>query len=134
MTRVEAREAVMQMLFQMEAQMDFSPEAKESFVMNYVSDDSQIAYINDVYDAYSLNSNEIDEIIDSTSRDWSIDRIAKVDLAVLRLCAAEMKFKKGELIPVNVAINEAVNLAKKFGGEESGKFVNGVLGKIAKSK
>lgn len=134
MTRVEARETVMQMLFQMEAQIDFSPEAKETFIMNYVPDDSQIAYINDVYDAYSLNSNEIDEIIDSASKDWSIDRIAKVDLSVLRLCVAEMRFKKGEPIPVNVSINEAVNIAKKFGGEESGKFVNGVLGKIAKSK
>lgn len=134
MTRVEARENVMQMLFQMDAQMDFSPEAKDLFLLHYVSDDNQSEYINQVYDAYSLNSNEIDDLIDSASKDWSIDRIAKVDLAVLRLCVAEMKYKKGEAIPVNVCINEAVNLAKKFGGEESGKFVNGVLGQIARNK
>ena len=134
MTRVEARETAMQMLFQMESQMDFSPEAKETFIMNFVSDDDEIEYINQIYEAYSLHSEEVDSIIDSASKGWKLDRIAKVDLAVIRLCVAEIKFKEGEKIPVGVAINEAVNIAKKFGGDDSGKFVNGVLGKIAREQ
>lgn len=132
MTRVEARESAMQMLFQMESQMDFSPEAKENFIMNYISDDDQTEYINQIYEAYALHSNEVDELIENASKGWKLERIAKVDLAVIRLCIAEIRFKEGEAIPVGVAINEAVKIAKKFAGEDSGKFVNGVLGKIAR--
>jgi len=133
MNRLEARETVMQMLFQMEAQMDFSMEAKETFVQNFVDDDNQLDYINEVYEAYASHCNEIDELIETNSTGWKLERLAKVDLAVIRLCIAETKFKEGEQIPLSASINEAVKIAKKFGGESSGKFVNGVLGKIARS-
>lgn len=133
MNRLEARETVMQMLFQMEAQMDFSPEAKQTFIENFIDDDSQLDYINEVYEAYSSHNNEIDDLIEENSTGWKLERLAKVDLAVIRLCIAETKFKQGEQIPLSASINEAVKIAKKFGGESSGKFVNGVLGKIARS-
>ena len=132
MTRTEARETVMQMLFQMEAQEDFSPEAKTTFLENYVDEDNQLEYINQVYDAYSLHSDEIDGIIEDSVKGWKLERLAKVDLAVIRLCIAEFKFKEGETVPVNVAISEAVKIAKKFGGDDSGKFVNGILGGISR--
>ncbi len=132
MNRSEAREHVMQMFFQMEIQMDFSKAAKDAYIANFVSESNQLEYINDVYEAYAANSDELDEVIENASIGWTLERISKVDLAVLRVCIAEIKFKTGEKIPVAVAINEAVKMAKKFGGSDSGKFVNGILGTVAK--
>lgn len=122
----------MQMFFQMEIQMDFSREAKTAYIANFVDENSQLDYIDDVYEAYASHSDELDGVIEEASIGWSLERISKVDLAVLRVCIAEMKFKTGEKIPVAVAINEAVKMAKKFGGNDSGRFVNGILGTVAK--
>ena len=72
---------------------------------------------------------EIDEIIEEKATDWTIDRISKMDLPILRVAIFEIKHR--EDIPVGVSINEAVELAKKFSGEESGKFINGLLGQVA---
>ena len=71
---------------------------------------------------------EIDEIIDTKAIDWTIDRIAKVDLAILRVAIYEIKHR--EDIPVGVSINEAVEIAKKYGTQDSGRFVNGLLAKV----
>lgn len=73
---------------------------------------------------------EIDEIITKTAPDWPVDQIPEVDRSVLRLGIYELQFQKQA--PPKVAINEAVELAKTFGGEQSGKFVNGVLGTLYK--
>lgn len=75
---------------------------------------------------------EIDERLASTSENWAIDRMPVVDRAILRLATYEMLFV--DEVPVSVAINEAVELAKSYGGEdESPRFVNGVLGRIARA-
>ena len=63
---------------------------------------------------------------------WKVNRMSKVDLNILRLAVYEMKYD--EDVPLKVAINEAVELSKKFGGDESSSFVNGILGKIAKEQ
>lgn len=76
------------------------------------------------------NLDRIDEIITKTAPDWPVDQISEVDRSVLRLGIYELKFQKQA--PPKVAINEAVELAKTFGGEQSGKFVNGVLGTLYK--
>ena len=73
----------------------------------------------------------VDKKIEDNLDNWKFDRIAKADLAILRTAVAEMLYV--DSIPVSVSINEAVNLAKKYGDERSYKFVNSVLGKIAKS-
>ncbi len=73
--------------------------------------------------------NEMDELIDASSEHWSVDRIAKIELALLRVAIYDIKY--GE-VPVQVAINEAVELSKKYGEDQSSKFVNGVLGQIVK--
>lgn len=73
---------------------------------------------------------EIDARIDANSHKWSHDRISRVALAVLRLAVYEMLYE--DATPVSVAINEAVELAKRYGGEEDASFVNGVLGGIAR--
>lgn len=73
---------------------------------------------------------EIDEIITKAAPQWPIDQIAMVDRAILRLGIYELLFGNYDEVPPKVAINEAIELAKTFGGETSGKFVNGVLGTI----
>ena len=73
---------------------------------------------------------EIDARIDAFSHKWSRDRISRVALAVLRLAIYEMEYE--DETPVSVAINEAVELAKKYGGDEDSSFVNGVLGGISR--
>ena len=72
---------------------------------------------------------EIDQIINENTTGWKTSRMNKVDLSILRLAVYEMKWD--EDVPVKVAINEAVELAKRFSGEEGPAFINGVLGKIA---
>ena len=75
-------------------------------------------------------TDELDEKLNSISMGWKTSRMNRVDLTVLRLAVYELEYEKEE-VPVGVAINEAVELAKCFGSEESGAFVNGILGKIA---
>ncbi|MBQ1329567.1 MAG: transcription antitermination factor NusB [Mogibacterium sp.] len=74
---------------------------------------------------------EIDKIITDNLDNWTLERIAKTDLAILRTAVAEMLYV--ESIPVRVSINEAVDLAKKYGDERSYAFINSVLGKISRS-
>ena len=71
----------------------------------------------------------IDELIDSASDNWTLDRMPVVDRSLLRLTIYEMRYVDD--VPVSVSINEAVNLAKEFGGDDSPRFINGILGRIA---
>jgi len=75
---------------------------------------------------------EIDELITKSAPDWPLDQITNVDRNVLRIGIYELQFANAEDVPPKVAINEAIELAKTFGGASSGKFVNGVLGTIYK--
>lgn len=71
----------------------------------------------------------IDGLIDSASDNWTLDRMPVVDRSLLRLTTYEMRYVDD--VPVSVSINEAVNLAKEFGGDDSPRFINGILGRIA---
>jgi len=73
---------------------------------------------------------EIDKIIEKAAPEWPIDQISMVDRNILRLGLFELIYGKREEVPPKVAINEAIELAKSFGGESSGRFVNGVLGTV----
>ena len=86
-------------------------------------------YIESKYRLILEKETEIDADIDQIAEGWKTTRMGKVDLTILRLAVYEMKFD--EEIPVGVAINEAVELAKKFGGDDSPAFVNGILAKLA---
>lgn len=81
------------------------------------------------FDHIKERIDEIDEKINQVAKGWKTERMGKADLAILRLAVYEMLYD--EDVPVKVAINEAVELAKKYGGDESPAFVNGILGKIA---
>ena len=82
-------------------------------------------------EAVQEHHEDIDKLIDDNLENWTFARIAKADLAILRTALAEMLYV--DSIPVSVSINEAVELAKKYGDDRSYKFVNSVLGKIARS-
>ena len=88
------------------------------------------AYMQNKYEKILECLAEIDGILNQSSSGWKVSRMSKVDVNILRLAVYEMKYD--EDVPVKVAINEAVELAKKFGGDDSSSFVNGILGKIAK--
>lgn len=129
MKRSDARELLMQLLFQMSIHDDYSENIKDEFVANYQFK-NQNEYFTDVFNQTITHINEIDSILNKNLNKWKLDRISKVELAILRLATAEILYI--EEIPESVSINEAVDLAKKFGGNESGKFVNGILGKLVR--
>ena len=88
------------------------------------------AYMENKYAKITERLEELDSILNEKSAGWKTKRMSKVDLNILRLAVYEMKYE--EDVPVKVAINEAIEISKSFGGEDSASFVNGVLGKIAR--
>lgn len=118
------------MIFEMEIQKDFSDEKMKSFLSINEIELAEDSYFVSSFRTIVENLEQIDEIISKYSRKWTITTMAKVDLSILRVAIAELYFSKAA--PESVAINEAVELGKKFGGENSGKFVNGILGSVVK--
>lgn len=132
MTRVEAREILMQAVFQMDAQEDQSTELLELFIKDKKPGVKQGEYIKTSFQNIKDNLTEIDGIINEFSTNWKTNRMPKADLAILRVAVYELNHN--EDIPNAVIINEAVNLAKKFSGADSKKFINGILGNIERNK
>jgi N utilization substance protein B len=130
MGRSELREKTFMMLFckefhddsEMKEQIDFYFEK-----FNEITEEDKTFVKTRVNDVMAQLSS-IDEKINSISEGWKTDRMGKVDLSIIRLAYYEMK--NDDTVPEKVAINEAVELAKKFGGESSPKFVNGILAKL----
>jgi N utilization substance protein B len=128
MTRTKGRERLMQLLFLMDAQNDFRIEMKDQFYKDQeIVEDS---FMEALFVLCINNLEEIDKKLNKCADNWTVKRINRVDLAVLRLSTAELLYM--EETPTPVVINEAVNMAKKYGIDDSGKFVNGVLGAIYK--
>ena len=96
------------------------------------NDEEEKEYIASVINGVKENLEKIDDIILSKLKNWSIQRIAKVDLAILRLAIYEIMYRDD--IPVKVSANEAVELAKNYGNNDSKSFVNGVLAKVIDNK
>lgn len=124
MNRRTSREKAMQILFQLEINEVSPDQAIDDFIGLSTASDFLIKLVKGVTE----NTLELDSIISQHLENWSFDRLASVERVVLRLATYEIKFL--EDIPESVSINEAVELAKKFSDEQSGKFVNGVLSKI----
>jgi len=91
-----------------------------------------IDFVHDLVFGVEKNRQDIDGLIVKVAPDWPLEQITTVDRNVLRLGIYELKFAQAQDVPPKVAINEAIELAKTFGGASSGKFVNGVLGTIYK--
>jgi len=90
----------------------------------------EAGFIKDLVKGILLKRKEIDAIIEKAAPEWPIEQVAIVDRNVLRVGIFELLFSDRSAVPPKVAINEAIELAKSFGGESSGRFVNGVLGTI----
>ena len=129
MNRSAMRELAFKAIYGMEVQKEYSKEQLDLFIEdNDVKDDGAIEYITSVFGGIEKNEKEILELISSNlKRDWTIDRISKVNVAILKIAIFEIKFNE---LPFKVVINEAVELAKKYGDEAAPLFVNGVLGSI----
>lgn len=129
MKREDIREKTMQLVYQMDMTDDFKV-ADLSIVDESVKAASKKQAV-ETLAAVQDHHEDIDAKISENLDKWSIDRIAKTDLAILRTAVAEMLYV--DSIPVSVSINEAVNLAKKYGDDRSYAFINSVLGKISRS-
>jgi N utilization substance protein B len=140
MSRREMREQVFKLLFRVEFNDEDAMLGQKELFFDEdgvaVSEDDSItvsenvkAEISDKYEKIAGKLTQIDEMINEKAEGWKTGRMGKVDLTILRLAVYEIVYD--EDIPTQVAINEAVELAKKFGRDESGKFVNGVLAKFA---
>lgn len=130
MSRRSARKNAFILLFQMEFSKEYE-ELKEKFFEEKeapVSEEDK-EFILGVVDGVKKHQAEIDALIDSFAKGWDTEQMNKVDLAILRLAVYEMRYT--EDTPVGVAINEAVEIAKKFSSDEAPAFINGILGKIA---
>ena len=132
MTRSIIREHIFKILFRAEF---YNKEELTQQTDYYVSElssakDKEIEYIKDKTLAIIDKLSEIDEIINENSDGWPTNRLGKAELTIMRLAVYEIRFD--EEIPNGVAINEAVELSKKYGSDNSSSFVNGVLAKIIK--
>ncbi len=130
MTRHEAREQAFMVLFEKIFDKDSTiPEIIEK------AEESELIKINtfakSLLEKFEENESEIDTLISESAVGWTLQRLPKVSLAILRLAVCEIKFC--EDVPAGVAINEAVEIAKKFGTPEDATYINGVLGTIARA-
>jgi N utilization substance protein B len=130
MSRRAAREEAFKLLYQMDIHKEDKDEVLETFFKENNFEDGDKAYIQDVVTGTVKHIDEINSLIEKNTIGWKINRISKVNMAILRLAVFEML--KREDIPMSVSINEAVELAKTYDNVESGAFINGVLGSISK--
>ena len=131
MNRSQTRELAFKLLYQIEIQKEINDEDMQLFFENnnIISEEAK-KYIKDIVNGTSKNSEEILELIrNNLKKDWNLERISKVNLALLKLAIYEIKFTD---VPYKVSINEAVELAKKYGEDKSKNFVNGILASVVK--
>ena len=132
MSRSELREHIFRMLFRVEFVNEEEMKEQEALyfeLLEEVSEKDQ-AYISNKYNAILEKLEEIDSMLNELSTGWKTSRMNRVDLTVLRLATYEIKWD--EDVPTSVAINEAVELAKKYSSDSGPAFINGVLAKVAK--
>lgn len=131
MSRSEARKSAFYLLYQ----YDFiAPEEKEENMELYFSLHPQLqeadrAFVKERVEGTLSHLAEIDEQLSAHAKGWSLGRMNKVDLAILRLAVYEMQYASD--VPVGVAINEAVELAKEYSSDKAPSFINGVLGAVS---
>lgn len=131
MKRRELRENIFKLLFMsLFTDREGMPEQLRLYFegMEQLGEKDQ-AYMETKVERVLAHAEETDGLLNQVSRGWKTSRMNRVDLTILRLAVYEMRYD--DSVPVSVAINEAVELGKRFGGNDSGSFINGILGKIA---
>lgn len=134
MSRTEIRELAFKLIYSLEIHQEKNlQEQIELYIeANQIEDEKAQEYIKDIITGINHNEEEIITIIKSVlTEKWSIERVSKINLSILKLAIYEIKYKE---IPFKVEINEAVELAKKYGDETAGSFINGALAKAIQDK
>lgn len=144
MSRKQAREIALHLVFEMgfrnlETEEMLEDRLDES-ILSSISEEIKLyagkitekdtSYIKEVVNGVAHHVQELDELIEKNAKGWSMKRISRMTIAVLRLAIYEMKYVND--VPVGVAINEAVELAKTYETDDTGSFVNGILGTISR--
>ena len=142
MARSIARQAAMQLLYERMSGGEADDESLDLVYEQLAMSGEEVgvkpssderAFIDDVLNGVKTHLQELDEIIEKhSSGDWSLERVAHVDLSILRLSAYELFYRTD--VPDNVAISEAMELADKYSEPKSGRYINGVLGAIERDK
>ena len=130
MKRSAIREITFRLVYSLEIQKveDIKEQIELYLECNNIEKNDVKEYLEDVVIGINKNKNEIKKLIEKNLKaDWKIDRISKIDLSLLELAIYEIKYKK---IPYKVAINECLELAKKYGEDSSKNFINGILASI----
>lgn len=130
-----SRSVVLQSLFEWDARGQNDAEASAIIARNakeFAPGLADVSFMDELMKGILAKKGDLKEIIEKAAPDWPIDKISPVDRNVLRLGLYELLFADREEVPAKVAINEAIELAKTFGGDTSGRFVNGVLGAVYK--
>ena len=130
-----SRSIVLQSLFEWDLNNIDASGVRDALMRNveeFAPNKSDTPFMEKLLDGVLQKQTELDLIIEKAAPEWPIDRIAPVDRNILRLGLYELLFADRKEVPAKVAINEAIELAKQFGGENSSKFVNGVLGAVYK--
>jgi N utilization substance protein B len=126
--RFRAREVALQLLFQSDLNPRIARDVVEQFIRERLREPDLASYCQALYDSIQAHRGDIDERLIEAAENWRLPRMAAVDRNVLRLGACELLYGH---VPATAAINEAVELARRFGGKDSPAFVNGILDRIA---
>ncbi|WP_373898380.1 transcription antitermination factor NusB [Haloimpatiens sp. FM7315] len=132
MNRRKSRELAMKLIYEINASKSDYIDVISNYKENTDEDLSNIdfSYITKMIKGIKDNGKYIDDIIEEHSSNWKINRISKVNLSILRLAIYEIKFL--EDVPDKVAVNEAIELAKKYSEDKASSFINGILGNLIK--
>lgn len=133
MQRSAMRELAFKLVYEIEVQKENEDEQIEIFIENNeITDNSVIDYLKDIKDGIQTNSEEINRLITTNLKDnWSLNRISKINLSLIKIAIYEMVYKQ---LPYKIAINEVVELAKKYADESAPVFINGILASVVKEK
>lgn len=133
MSRRTAREAALQTLYQLDLGLVDEPQAFAYALESTPLENKDANYARRIVKAALNNWEEINTYISEATVGWTIDRLARVDISLLRLSLAELLDHDPDT-PINVVINEGIELAKQYSTDESSRFINGMLGNIARQQ
>jgi N utilization substance protein B len=127
--RHQARELALKVLFQLESSGDDPEEVLQYHASEGAATSDVMNFARQLVGGVIANRDKLDGILSATSENWKLEQMAKVDRVVLRIAVYEITIDRH--VPTKAAINESIELAKTFSGEEAGRFVNGILGRVA---
>ena len=129
--RHQARELALKVLFQLETSGDDPDEVLRYHAAEGAATNDVKHFATQLVRGVIANREKLDTVLSETSENWKLEQMAKVDRIVLRIAVYEITIDRH--VPTKAAINESIELAKTFSGEEAGRFVNGILGRVAAS-